>query len=376
MLDSLVHLSLQQRWKNQITRLCLPMFETGQDAETWRHKRGHNTRDNRHVRQLRETLRCDAGGNFSEAPTRSSAVYQTQCDAPSKLDIGGANAGCRSMSTSSGSSASACGGEPSSSSDSSAMAHTGEPSSASSDVICLAKSSSRAWSAAASVTASPKSLSLWVRKRRQPVVHAWFLPQTSVPARSAHSAEDCRRHALFMTTSSREPSRTERARVALACAWMQLLKLRKTATSQGCKWAVLCGGDEAQYDVRELRLHGIQGALAGVNAGHVPGCPSLLGFITSSNAAASCRSVVVVAQPFSDECALARAAQARRRLSCPRARSAPACPRRHMLRVTVNVVASRVLPCNWACFTPRGLHPIRCTGKRWQDVSSMFTTLR
>ena len=89
--------------------------------------------------------------------------------------------------------------------------------------------------AAASVTASRKSLSLWERKRHQSVVHAWFLPQTSVPARSAHSAEDCRRHALFMTTSSNEPSRTERARVALACAWMQLLKLRKTATSQGCK---------------------------------------------------------------------------------------------------------------------------------------------
>ena len=202
--------------------------------ETWRHKREHNTRDNRHVRQQRETLRCD-GGNFSEASTRSSAVYQTQCDAPLQVGHRRPDAGAGGMAISSGSSASACGGVPSSSSsDTSAMAHTGEPSSASSDVICLAKSSSRSWSAAASVTASRKSLSLWVRKRHQPVVHAWFLPQTSVPARSAHSAEDCRHHALFMTTSSNEPSRTERARVALACAWMQLLKLRKTATSQGC----------------------------------------------------------------------------------------------------------------------------------------------
>ena len=57
---------------------------------------------------------------------------------------------------------------------------------------------------------------------------------------------------------------------------------------------------DAEYDVKELRLHGGQGALAGVDAGHVPGCPSLLGFITSSNVAASCRSVVAVAQPFSD----------------------------------------------------------------------------
>ena len=71
--------------------------------------------------------------------------------------------------------------------------------------------------------------------------HTWFLSQRSVTARAAHSAEDWRRHALFMARPSKEPSRTERARVALACVWMQLLKLRKTATSQGCKY-VLRGG--------------------------------------------------------------------------------------------------------------------------------------
>ena len=48
-----------------------------------------------------------------------------------------------------------------------------------------------------------------------------------VAVRDAHPAEDCRRHALFMTTSSNEPSTSERARVALVCAWMQLLQLRK-----------------------------------------------------------------------------------------------------------------------------------------------------
>ena len=75
-----------------------------------------------------------------------------------------------------------------------------------------------------------------------PVVHALFSSQRSVTARDAHSAEDWRRHAWFMAKPSKEPSRTERARVALACVWMQLLKLRKTATSQGCKYDVLRGG--------------------------------------------------------------------------------------------------------------------------------------
>ena len=38
-----------------------------------------------------------------------------------------------------------------------------------------------------------------------------------------------------------EPSNTVRASVSVACVWMQLLKLRKTARSQGCKDEVLCG---------------------------------------------------------------------------------------------------------------------------------------
>ena len=86
------------------------------------------------------------------------------------------------------------------------------------------------------------SSSQWARNRRQPVVHVWFLSQRSVTARPAHLAEDWRRHALFMTTSWNEPSRMERARVALACAWMQLSKLRETARSHCCKYDVLCGG--------------------------------------------------------------------------------------------------------------------------------------
>ena len=86
-----------------------------------------------------------------------------------------------------------------------------------------------------------KWASLWARTP----TGAQRLILGSMVARDAHSAEDCRRHALIITMSSNEPSMTERARVALACAWMQLLKLRKTATSQGCKYDVLRGGRNA-----------------------------------------------------------------------------------------------------------------------------------
>ena len=43
---------------------------------------GQDARDNRHVRQQRETQKCDAGGICLEALARSSAVFQAQCDAP------------------------------------------------------------------------------------------------------------------------------------------------------------------------------------------------------------------------------------------------------------------------------------------------------
>ena len=109
------------------------------------------------------------------------------------------------------------------------------PRAAGSGSMCLKKSSSWAWSAAGSATASRNSALLPARKRCHPVVHALFSSQRSVTARAVLSAEGWRRHALFMAKPSKEPSRMERARVALACAWMQLLKLRKTATSQGCK---------------------------------------------------------------------------------------------------------------------------------------------
>ena len=115
----------------------------------------------------------------------------------------------------------------------------------------------------ASVTASRNSALLPARKRCHPVVHTLFSSQRSV---SAHSADDWRRHALFMAKASR----TERARVALACAWMLLLKLWKTATSQGCKYEVLRGGMKHSTTCGESGLHGGQGGLAGVGCWPCP----------------------------------------------------------------------------------------------------------
>ena len=59
--------------------------------------------------------------------------------------------------------------------------------------------------------------------------------------------------------------------------------------------------EEAQHDVWERRPHGGQASLAWMLAmRRIHACPSLLGFSTLSRVAVSCRSVVVVAQPFSD----------------------------------------------------------------------------
>ena len=203
MLNSLVRVKIERTTANMLDSWVRVLVGLGLAVRMWRHKRGHNTRDNRHLRQQRETLRGDASGNLLGASTRSSAVWHTQCDA--RLQVGHQRcAAVGGMSISSGSWALACVGVPSSS-DTSAMAQTGKHSSASSAVMCLAKSSSWASSATASM-APRKSSSQWARNRRQQVIHAWFLSQRSVTAQAAHSAEDCRRHALFMATSSNEPS--------------------------------------------------------------------------------------------------------------------------------------------------------------------------
>ena len=228
----------------------------------------------------------------------------------------------------------------------SGMAQSTGSSGAGSGSMCLAKSSSWAWSAAASVTASRKAPSLWARKQRQPVDHAWFFSQRSVTPRDAHSAEDWRRHALLMARPSKEPARTQRARVALACAWMQLLKLRKTATSQGCRYDVLRGGVITAR--REGKWPAWLCGLAGRGCWPCPrrihDCPSLPGLSTLSRAAASCRIVVVVAQPLSEMTWWVRSGQG---CSGKTASFLPACTTctsmssgpRSMLKVIVNVVA-------------------------------------
>ena len=133
-------------------------------------------------------------------------------------------------------------GASSSSSDGSVMAHSTGSLGAGSGSICFANKSPVACSSFAFSTTSRQSSSLSARKRRHPVVHAGFFSHKSVTARDAHSVEDWRRHALFMTTSSNSQSKKERASVVAACVWMLLLKLRKTATSQACKYEVLHGG--------------------------------------------------------------------------------------------------------------------------------------
>ena len=145
----------------------------------------------------------------------------------SKIDIDRADARAGGMSTSSGSGGASGMGASSSSSDASAMAHSTGSSGAGSDSLCLEKSSSWAWSAAASVTASRNSALLPARNGSYPVVHALFSSHKSVAARDAHSAED----ALFMAKPSKEPSRTERARVAHARAKTKAQIRAKKTTS-------------------------------------------------------------------------------------------------------------------------------------------------
>ena len=74
--------------------------------------------------------------------------------------------------------------------------------------------------------------------------------------------------------------------MALACVWMQLLKLRKTATSQGCKCDFMSGGSTARRV--ERRPHGGQGGLAGVDAGHVPEKDQRLSFLACIHHVVQC----------------------------------------------------------------------------------------
>ena len=279
----------------------------------------------------------------------SSASSRRRPIQRSKFDIGRADAGADGMSMTSGPGGASCVGASSSSSEASAMAHSTGSSGAGSGSMYLENRSSRGWSAAASVKASRNSPSLCARKRRHPVVHAWFFSQRSATARDAHSAEDWRRLALFMAKPSKEPSRTERARVALACAWMQLLKLRKTVTSQGCRYDVLRGGMSTARRQGKWPSWRWRGCWPCPREGSTP-VPPRLDSARRQRVAASYRIVAVVAQPFSNGKWRVRPGQG---CSGKTASVMPACTictsmssgPRSMLKATVNVVASFALPC-------------------------------
>ena len=224
--------------------------------------------------------------------------------------------------------------------------------SAGSGAMCLAKRSSREWSAAASSTASLKALSLWARgaipcsrpcpRPRCPRLRELpILPRTGAVEGAIENGAG----------KSGARLRLDAALEAAEDGHVAGLQVRRAL------WR-----EEAQHNVRECGLHSGQGGLAGVDAGHVPedDCPSLPGLSTPSNVAVSCRSVVVVAQPFSDVTWWVRSGQG---CSGKTASVLPACTictsmssgPRSML-ATVNVVASLVLPCSWACLTPRRPH--------------------
>ena len=186
----------------------------------------------------------------------------------SRFDMRGADAGAGGMSISSRSGgASGMGASSSpSSSVSSAIAHIGGPSSAGSGAMCLAKRSSREWSAAASSTASRKAPSLWARSWRHPVLQTLPSATMSAIARAAHSAEDWRRHALFMEGAIENGAGKGGARLRLDAA----LEAAEDGHVAGLQVRRALWREEAQHDVRECGLHGGQGGLAGVDAGHVP----------------------------------------------------------------------------------------------------------
>ena len=203
---------------------------------------------------------------------RGPAPY-TKRSAMHKLDIGGANAGAGGMSISSGSGgAGASGvGASSASSDASAMAiPRGLREQAL--VRSVSPTSRQERCSSLSFATASRKTSLCARKRRHPVVQALFSSPKSRIARNAHEVDDCRRHALFITMASEDGAGKSGARLRLL--WMQLLKLWKTATSQGCKYDVLCGRREGTSPSWR------PGCPTGVDAGHAPENDPRLSFLT------------------------------------------------------------------------------------------------
>ena len=95
-------------------------------VKTWRLKRGRNSQDNRHVRQQRETLKCDAGGNFGRTQRSPAPFIRRSAMHRSKLHIRSVDAGAGRMSIISSSGGGGASGMSASSSSStySARAHS------------------------------------------------------------------------------------------------------------------------------------------------------------------------------------------------------------------------------------------------------------
>ena len=190
----------------------------------------------------------------------------------SKFDIGRADAGACGMSMISSSGGASGMGASSSSSEASAMAQSTGSSGVGSGSMCLEKRSSREWSAAASVTASRKS-PLWARKRC-PVVHAWFLSQRSFDCASCPGRRlaPCFVHDQVVEGAVKDGAGKRGARLRLDAA----LKAAEDGHVAGrrASWR-----EECEHDVRESGLHGGQGGLVGVDAGHAPEKDPRLSFL-------------------------------------------------------------------------------------------------
>ena len=162
------------------------------------------------------------------------------------------------------------------------MTYTIKPSSASSGVMCLAKSSSRAWSTAASVTTSRKSSSLCARKRRQPVIHAKFF---------VVEVRDCARRPFGRRLSPPCPVHHDVVERAVDDG----------AGESGARLRLDAAREAAENgEVAGLQAGGTVRWMLAMSQRRIHACPCLPGFLTSSRAVVSCRSVVVLAQPVSD----------------------------------------------------------------------------
>ena len=85
----------------------------------------------------------------------------------------------------------------------------------------------------------------------------------------AHSAEDWRRHALFMAKQSKVPSRTERGQRRGRLRLDAALEAAADGRVAGLQVGRAVRRDEAQHDVRERRPPGGHVGRTGVDAGHV-----------------------------------------------------------------------------------------------------------